>query len=261
MEQPPPDRPPIDVGAVLFEAVDMIGSRPGSVFAIALVTTLPGRFAELAAASYRPSTAEFAAIALFLAVTCLISLVAAVAGLFGEGALIGIVLAHHESAGRDFRKAMSAALLKLPLFAMLGFIYLVSVIVGIALLIVPGIILACILSVIGPVTAAEKTGPLATLRRSYELTSGTIWKIFVLLLVTQVGILLFLWASQHLLSLFMDGTLADPAYLLGPAPFLILTAIHVVAMAFHLALICSLYVALLDRDGGQPATRLAEIFE
>jgi len=261
MEPTLAERPSIDIGAVLFEAIDLIGSRPGSIFAIALLAVLPSQLAELILAPYRPATAGLADVSLSSGISVLIGLVALVGSLFGEGVLIGVALARQEQAEGGFWDAFSTALLKLPLFAILAILDLFGVLIGVALLIVPGIILICMLSVIGPVAAAEKTRPLATLRRSYQLTGGTIWKIFLLLTITQTGIWIFTWTSKHLLSLVMDGIVADPSYLPGPAPFLILTLISVLTTGFHLALICSLYMALLDRDGGRPTDRLEQIFE
>lgn len=258
--QPSPERPPIDIGAVLFETTDLIGSRPGAIFAIALLAVLPGQLAQLALSHYRPTPTAFADLPLLLGFTAFVSFLAAIGSLFGEGALIGVVLARHDQAG-GFWNALSCAILRIPLFILLAILYLVGVLIGLAVIVVPGVILACMWSVIGPIATAEKTGPLATLRRSYQLTAGTIWKIFLLLLVTQTGLWIFSWTSRHLLSLVADGTIADPSYVPGPVPFLILTTIAVVIAAFHLALICSLYVALLDRDGGRPTDRLEQIFE
>jgi uncharacterized membrane protein len=63
---------------------------------------------------------------------------------------------------------------------------MVLVIVGFALLIVPGFILLTMWFVGTPVCVVEQRGPLASLGRSQQLTKGHRWKVFGLLLVLLV---------------------------------------------------------------------------
>jgi len=58
--------------------------------------------------------------------------------------------------------------------------------IGLLLLIVPGLILACRLAVSVPVAIVEKESPVASMERSMALTRGYFWQIFALLLLVGV---------------------------------------------------------------------------
>lgn len=66
----------------------------------------------------------------------------------------------------------------------------IAVYVGFMLLIVPGMIVACVLAVGIPVCALEGLGPIESLRRSAFLTKGQRWRIFFAYLVLFVPIIL-----------------------------------------------------------------------
>jgi hypothetical protein len=80
----------------------------------------------------------------------------------------------------DCLKAGFARLL--PVVAV-GVIAGVLVFLGAILLIVPGIILACMYWVAVPVAVVEKPGVIASLRRSAQLTDGERWSVFAILLL------------------------------------------------------------------------------
>ncbi|HKN25569.1 MAG TPA: glycerophosphoryl diester phosphodiesterase membrane domain-containing protein [Candidatus Acidoferrum sp.] len=61
-----------------------------------------------------------------------------------------------------------------------------ATIVGMILLIIPGIYLACRLAVSVPVAIAEKESPVASMERSMELTKGYGWQLFLLFLLVFV---------------------------------------------------------------------------
>jgi hypothetical protein len=61
-----------------------------------------------------------------------------------------------------------------------------ATIVGLILLIIPGIYLACRLAVSVPVAIAEKESPVAAMERSMELTRGYGWQLFLLFLLVFV---------------------------------------------------------------------------
>lgn len=70
----------------------------------------------------------------------------------------------------------------LPLLAV-GVLCYVIVVVGFVLLVVPGIYLACALAVAVPAVVAERPGLLGAIRRSFALTKGKRFAIFVSFLV------------------------------------------------------------------------------
>jgi hypothetical protein len=63
----------------------------------------------------------------------------------------------------------------------------VGIMVGVLLLIVPGVILAVMWFVATPACVVEQLGPLSSMGRSSELTKGHRWKIFGMLLLVLIG--------------------------------------------------------------------------
>jgi hypothetical protein len=66
-------------------------------------------------------------------------------------------------------------------------LYSIGVLLGLALLVVPGIILMVMWYVAVPVCVVENAGPEQSLRRSAALTKGLRWKVFGIFLVFYVG--------------------------------------------------------------------------
>lgn len=88
--------------------------------------------------------------------------------------------------GEAVRRGLSRfwSIIGLAILATLG------IIVGIILLIVPGIMLAIRWSVALPACVVENLGPLAAMRRSAELTKGHRWKIFGVFILILVIVLI-----------------------------------------------------------------------
>jgi len=76
-------------------------------------------------------------------------------------------------------------------FPIIGLAICVSIglMIGFALLIIPGIILAVMWFVATPACVVEQLGPLSSMGRSSELTKGHRWKIFGMVLLVVVGAL------------------------------------------------------------------------
>src|SRR6185312_8381222 len=72
---------------------------------------------------------------------------------------------------------------RLPVGIVIGFLAYVGIVLGAVLLIVPGIILFTMWSVALPANTVERTGILASLSRSQELTRGRRWRVFGTVLV------------------------------------------------------------------------------
>jgi hypothetical protein len=68
------------------------------------------------------------------------------------------------------------------------------------------------LVLIGPVAAAERSGPVMILRRSWDLTAGNWWRLFGFLLVYAVGAIALIWAVASVVGVVARLTIGD----LGP---------------------------------------------
>ncbi len=90
-----------------------------------------------------------------------------------------------------------------------GLLGMLAILAGYALLIVPGIIFACALTPLLPAVVAERIGPIAGIRRSWDLTRGYRWTIFkawfvIALVSVGVALLLLLVGRIPVIGVFFD---------------------------------------------------------
>jgi len=83
----------------------------------------------------------------------------------------------------ELSECLSVGLARLLPVIGVGILVAILIWLGLLLLIVPGIILACMLYVAVPVAVVEKPGVFASLSRSADLTKGHRWTIFAIFLV------------------------------------------------------------------------------
>lgn len=121
----------------------------------------------------------------------LVSLVAIVLSTFYQGMVVELVAdvqdgRRDSSVGQLFR---SVAPIVLPLIG-LSLLVGVGIMIGLILLIVPGLILWTVWAVAAPSLVIERGGVLAAMRRSRQLVSGHGWQVFGVILVVLVLALL-----------------------------------------------------------------------
>jgi hypothetical protein len=76
------------------------------------------------------------------------------------------------------------------------FLMAIAVLIGLAVLVIPGLIAMTLLFVVSPACVIERTGPVAGLKRSIALTKGHRWAVFGLVLVSDVVPFLLVGASS-----------------------------------------------------------------
>lgn len=103
------------------------------------------------------------------------------------------------------RESLAFALARLP--ALLGCYVLVTatVLVGLILLIVPGLYLGVVLSVALPALLFERIGPVDAYRRSFALVSGNWWRTFGVLLLAA----LIFWGVSFVVGLVFGAVAPD----------------------------------------------------
>jgi hypothetical protein len=126
----------------------------------------------------------------------------------------------------------------------------VLLVLGIILLVVPGVILYTMWLVAVAACVVERTGPWRSLRRSQELTKGHRWKIFGLFLL-----LVLLSMISPLLQLLLNVTVGETAALIGNA---IWTAI---GSAFSSVLLAVTYHDLRVAKEGIDIEQIASVFD
>jgi len=146
-----------------------------------------------------------AAVVVGIAVVLNFLLIAAASGLAVIGTIISLVattlftgmVVELVADVRDGRRDASVGQLLRAVTPVLGNLILVAIVagigilVGLILIVVPGLILATMWAVAAPVVVLERPGGLRALGRSRELVKGNGWNVFavILLLVIVVGLL------------------------------------------------------------------------
>ena len=99
--------------------------------------------------------------------------------------------------------------------ALFGVVILNGLVVGVSLLllIIPGIYVACRLLVCVPAALIEHRGPRESLSRSFELTRGSAWRSFVVMLLTIVLSLTAGFIFSFPLGVLMGAYSRDPEML------------------------------------------------
>lgn len=123
----------------------------------------------------------------------------------------GILIAAEAYADRssDWRRSAAAGLRRaVPIIAAL-IVVGVTVGIGIVLLVVPGVFLVVSFAVVLPALMIERVGPIASLRRSWNLVSGERWRLFgvglvLIILVTIVMVIIGIIVGL-ILSRLIDG--------------------------------------------------------
>jgi hypothetical protein len=158
--------------------------------------------------------------------------------------VLQVVLIHRawsaaEGRALPLRASLDRALRLLPALLVLMLVEMLAVGVGLALLLVPGLILLCCWAVSLPVLAVEPSGPVQALRRSTEMTRGHRWQVLtlgVMFIGLNAAVLIVAWFLTTLLLL--AGPLSVLAVIvtgLANGVLSVLTAIGMTALYRELA--------------------------
>lgn len=197
----------------------------------------------------------------FIALTILSSLLGILISAFVQGVLTKATVAEGEGRKASFSECALAALpVALPLIG-LSILLALGVGLGFVLLIVPGIMLYIAWSVAAPVLIQERSGVFEAFRRSADLTKGSRWKIFGILLVLVIAYYLFgaLGAAVGLAS----GGLDDPGFATGAMPIKFIAINLIVGLivnTFWGTVQASLYVELREWKDGPDTENLQQVF-
>jgi hypothetical protein len=223
------------VGNVLSRAVDVLFRHILPFALVAAISHLPNLM--LLQWRTRPGVASLAIFGLFFQfVTQAIIYHAAYQDMRGQPFQL------NASVGRGIRRFF-------PIFGTslcMGFV----VMVGMILLVVPGIMLAAALAVAIPVCVIEGLGPFASLRRSRYLTEGYRWKLF--------GIFLLLFVPSMVLS-GLGGVIQRIEGVEIGALFNFITQTGL--SAFGSVLLAVIYHDLRAGKDGLDTSRIAAVFD
>jgi len=261
----------VSIGRIFSRGFGTIGSNPVATLGIALLFgALPWMLIIYAIASW--GIQAFAslgptatiAIGLFtLAVFVMLSMIT-------QGALVRATVAYSQGRKASFAESAMAGLVVVLPLVLLALLSALGFLLGLVLLVVPGVILYVMWSVAAPSIVEERLGPIEALRRSHYLTRGARWKIFALMLVLVVVYWLFTTLTQTLsIMLFAPGAgemdaMAGPGVDAMSNLFVGVLMVSIVSGTITSAvwgvIMSSLYVELRDWKDGPQTEKLADIF-
>jgi hypothetical protein len=161
-------------------------------------------------------------------------------------AMLKTASGEHASLGDCFNACFS----KLAAVLALEVIWYIGIVLGMVVLIVPGIILICMWSAAIPALIGEDIGPVAALGRSRQLTRGDRLKIFVILLI----LLLVIYGLSFGVSAAVTGMSVGkltPRIAASPTHVLAMLPVGWITAYLMNAVLVSIYVeAVLEKEGG-----------
>lgn len=245
----------LDSGFRLFIA----GFKPAVVFAfvMALVSAAPRFLLPWFARGEAPPDpgAAFLSLGVMMVATLLVSALVI-------GALIYVY--GHVGAGREVTlgKAFGAAVDRLPTLIGAMVLYMLAVMLGLILLIIPGLILMLSLMLYSPIVMLEKERAYAALRKSHRLVWGNWWRSAIVLTVPFVIFIVVgaIIGTLAIVAFGIGAVAGDPANA-DPTVLLISTLFEVLGNTIGIPLLTAVTVVLyndlrLRKQGGDLAQRM-----
>jgi hypothetical protein len=248
-----------EIGAVISRAFETIGGNIALFCGLALIlagipqfvlvfwqTTNIGLGANLADGSYFLSSAYWTPILVGM-------LVGIVANAILQASLTRATVMSLSGETPQFAQCLSVGIsLILPMIA-IGILMGIGLIVGFALLIVPGVILWLVWSVVTPAYVQEKVGIFEAFSRSAALTSGSRWRIFLTMLIVVV----LIWVLSIPVS-FLNAAMTATGNVFLVA--LVGAAVQALYSMLMVAVQASIYVELRQLKEGVAPADLEAIF-
>lgn len=248
-----PQQENIDIGRVIQRGLSAIGSNiPGFALLALLLAGMPNFAMYYVLLSRAGLVVANPLDPNYWGTYGLLLLVTMFAGYLLQAALMRSVILHLDGRPADIGGSLTTALgLILPMIG-LTIVSGIAIMLGLVLLIVPGVMLYVMWIVAVPVLVEERRGVFGSLSRSAELTKGSRWYVFGLLVL----LLIFSSVVSAAAGLLNFG---DP--LVSVIPFAATNA--VVAAVYGLviaAMLASLYYELRTVKEGATTDSLASIF-
>jgi hypothetical protein len=235
-----------------FIILTIIASIPGYVAVFAIVTGIEaaGKAAPFNIISYirsmGPSGLYIYALSISVVVVLMFVLTQSLAS---AAVMFGVV---QELRGQRVSIAGSTWIFLLRFLPMMGIAVCTTLLIGFGavVLVVPGLILACMYYVSMPVCVAEPGGISASISRSILLTEGHRWQVF--------GTVVLLAAAALVLSIIV-ARVVGPA---GPVWLLVAHAVlRVIINSFYGVLVSVFYYELRAEKEGVDIDKIASVFD
>ena len=177
------------LATVFGKSFDIFSRRFVPIILVTIIAQIPNYVAQFTVSEPKPGMTLDALMWMLggLLVAFFIGIVAG--SLSGGVVMYGVI---QELRGRRFSAVESFSVVLARLLPVIGVALCsgILIILGLSLLIVPGLILACMWYVAVPVCIAERTGVFASMSRSRVLTKGYRWRLFGILLLFAIAVLI-----------------------------------------------------------------------
>ncbi len=252
----------IDLGRVVSRTFSAIGANFVTFFLLVFVfSALPSFAITFAVGYFVPDLFSPSASVADSLLGSLVELLASIPSYVAVGAVTHGAIVSFNGGRADLGDCLSTGVRNLVPLVVVGFLTSVAVILGMIALIVPGIIIAIVLSVTVPVLVVERRGIFGSMSRSAELTKGNRWAILGLVVVCVIVVLLL----AVVVGFLVVGVAGGPAALAST------TGIWATAIATVLgsalgsmvssAGVASLYHELRSVKEGVTSDELAKVFD
>lgn len=217
------------------------------------------------AAAGGTAIARTAALTRFGPLFWLATLISALCGILVYASLSWAAAERLQGRAPSLGQVLTAGLRALPVLIGIGILAYFGIVLGTLCLVVPGIFLAVAWSMVAPVVAVERKGVFGGFGRSFELTRGSRWAIFLIVLVYVVGCLIVALLVGVILrfALGATGSIFIPQFASGPVLW-VSTLINLLVGALLRAVGATglgvIYSELRGVGGGFDARRLSDVF-
>lgn len=247
----------ISVGRVFERAFTTIRHNPAVTFGLAFLFGLIPTLLTTYLIARSPAEMAGGGVTMFALVLINWGISIVIAALT-QAALTKATVAEAEGRRAGFREGLGAALAVIGPLIFLALLIGISVMIGLALLIVPGAILYVMWAVATPALVEERRGVFASLGRSRALTKGVRWRVFAILLV----LLVIYWLATAAVGVAGLATAESFDPNAGwSAGVIVSSAVLGLLLNLLWGLVqASLYVELRNAKDGPAPERLEEVF-
>ncbi len=252
----------VSIGRIFSRAFGVMGNNPGVVFGVALILGAgPQLLYTLLLGTNAARLQQGPLSVAVIGAALLVFLVSIVSRSLVTGCITRATVAYSEGRRASLGECLSVALSRFLPVIVVSLLFGLAVILGMVLLVVPGVMLAVMWAVVVPITVEERTGIFGAFGRAQDLTRGARWKIFglfLLLILIGMGIGLVV----GLVSVMMIGiSYTSPTVSLTTSAILFNLIVTTIGSALWASLQTALFVELREWKDGPMETKLGEIFE
>lgn len=257
---------PQGIGGVLDTAFHLYKSTLGSVWPIslllAIVSVIPGIYVLFRGMpAFDPQNPEMAdPFAMYTSTFILLSLISAVASMWVTGAMFLKQRAIGADEDLDTGAAFQLSLSRLPAMVGATVLYVIALMVGFVLLVVPFFILLVSLIMYMTLVLFDTRGPVDAVVGSHKLVWGNWWRTCAVITVMGILVVVIFIALGLVVGLaapFAGFVVADLVMIVTVVQLVMNAAFYVVLGPFTSAVMIALYWDLkLRKEGGDLAARV-----